>query len=1147
MSMSKFIEELASQGVMLAAEGDQLRIRAPQGALTSVIRDQIAARKAELISELRIRDRRQDTELPRITHDEEHRFDPFPLTDIQHAYWIGRGDLLALGGTAVHAYLEIELNDGDVDRLESSLNRMIERHDMLRMIISADGMQQVLENVPRYTIKVYELEVRSAEELESHILGIRAEMSHQILSTDEWPLFDIRITKHKTGSARLHLSLDILMADLWSLFILFSEWRQVYDDPNSSLPDIPVTFRDYLIAEQQLEASEAYRSAKRYWLDRLDGIFPAPELPLACDPSVIKKPRFVRRSFELDSTAWQKLQKIAASLQITPSGLLLAVFAEVLARWSKSPQFTLNLTLFNRLPLHERINAVVGDFTTTILLTIDNDADERFEDRARRVQKQLYRDLEHREFSGVEVIRELGHRHTGTPSATMPVVFSSALGLGGMDRGGDVDTRLGGQLGEVVYGITQTPQVWIDHQVFERDGALSFNWDVVEALFPDGMIDDMFSAYCRLLSELSEGGQVWGSRTTIELPDNQREMRCIANSTSTEHLPRTITDLVQQATSRDPLACAVVDERRQLSYQELERESCLLAGLLLQCGAEPENLIGVVLDKGWEQAVAVQGILRSGAGYLPIDPNLPERRRQFMLDDGEVRLVVTTTELKEALAWPEDLDLVCIDSLPERHAGEWSGAERSDPDRLAYVIYTSGSTGRPKGVALEHRAVANTLQDMNERYGINSDDSVLAVSSLGFDLSVYDLFGIWAAGGKVVFPSRERQTEPAHWWEMIQTERITVWNTVPALFQMLLDYCESLDSPSLGSLRLVILSGDWIPLDLPGRARKLSSEIEVISQGGATEAAIWSIAFPIKEVHPDWASIPYGKPLRNQFFRVLDENYQDRPDWSVGVLHIGGAGLARGYWRDKERTDSSFVNHPVDGVRLYRTGDLGRYRPDGNIEFLGREDHQVKVNGYRIEIGEIESAMARHPAVKEAVVRAFGARMGGKRLVGYYVPDASSGYIDAIQLKQYLKERLPEYMVPVTLVELKLIPLTANGKVDRNGLLEPKQDASEEQTPCTSPLSPEEKTISDIMAQLLRLDTVGRDDSFFELGGDSLLATRLVTAISKSFGVPMQLRTLFQGPTVAQLAAYVSGAVVSSAPSDHIEAELEENEEEGEI
>jgi thioesterase domain-containing protein len=418
---------------------------------------------------------------------------------------------------------------------------------------------------------------------------------------------------------------------------------------------------------------------------------------------------------------------------------------------------------------------------------------------------------------------------------------------------------------------------------------------------------------------------------------------------------------------------------------------------------------------------------------------------------------------------------------------------------------------------IDHRGAVNTIVDINERFGVGPEDRVLALSSLSFDLSVYDVFGTLAAGGTIVVPDASAARDPALWDRLMERERVTIWNSVPALMEMWAEHVAGQSRRRECFLRLVMLSGDWIPVTLPDRIRTLAQRAHVVSLGGATEASIWSIWHPIEDVDAEWKSIPYGKPMANQQFHVLDDALEPRPVWVPGQLYIGGIGLARGYWRDEEQTRASFIIHPRTGERLYRTGDLGRYVPDGSIEFLGRKDFQVKVQGYRVELGEIEAALSQHPAVREAVVAAAGEPRGNKRLIAHVVPrQGQSPRPDA--LRRHLEDRLPRYMVPSVIVLRDALPLTPNGKVDRRALSALDGVAPRNEADFVGPRDDLERQLTRMWEELLGIPRVGIKDNFFALGGNSLLAVRLMGRIEQGCGRSLPLDTLFRAATIEDLA-----------------------------
>jgi amino acid adenylation domain-containing protein/FkbM family methyltransferase len=921
----------------------------------------------------------QAAALPILVPDPDERHLPFPLTDLQQAYWIGRGAGLELGGVATHVYLEIEAPDLDLVRLQRAWRRLVARHDMLRAVVLPDGRQQILPAVPPYVIARHDLTGGSREEVAAELAAVRERMSHQVLDAARWPLFELRASLTADG-VRLHVSFDFLIADARSLRVLLSELARLYLHTDLPLPPIEVSFRDYVLAELALRGTEAHRRAAEYWHGHLAGLPPAPELPLL-PAAPGSAPRFVRRSAGLPPAEWERLKARAAAAGLSPSSALLAAFAAVLAAWSKSPRFTLNLTLFNRLPLHPQVDDLVGDFTSVTLLAVDGRPGEGFATGARRLQERLWSDLDHRLVSGVEVLRELARLRGGGLTALAPVVFTSTVGLGGADPGEAP------ALGELVYAISQTPQVLLDHQATEQDGTLAYNWDAVADLFPAGLLDDAFAAYRSLLGRLAAEESAWGEAPQL-VPPADLALAAAANATAAPVPAGLLHQPFLEQARRAPERPAVISSRGSLSYGELRALSNRLGRRLRALGARPGQRVAVVMEKGWEQAAAVLGVLVSGAAYLPIDPDLPAERLRFLIAKGDVDLAVTQPWFAGSLAWPEGVRRLTLEDpeVAAEDAGDPPAVQ--SPEDLAYVIFTSGSTGRPKGVMIDHRGALNTVIDVNRRFGVGPGDRVLALSALNFDLSVWDLFGVLGAGGTVVFPEPWANRDPAHWTELLLRFEVTLWNSVPTLLEMWVDYAAGRPGPVPGALRLALLSGDWIPLTLPDRARALVPGCEVLSLGGATEASIWSILYPIGAVDPAWRSIPYGKAMANQTFHVLDGALAQRPLWVPGELYIGGAGLALGYLGDEEKTRASFVTHPETGERLYRTGDLGRLLPGGNIEFLGREDFQVKVQGHRIELGEIETALLEHPGVRAAVVAAVGEARGPRRLVAWVVPAA---------------------------------------------------------------------------------------------------------------------------------------------------------------
>lgn len=1063
-------------------------------------------------------------QLPEIIPRPEERHLPFPLTEIQEAYWVGRSGDFELGTVSTHSYVEIE-NDIDPRVFDRAVNCLIERHEMLRAIILPDGQQQILTSIPSYRLEVVDMRGKEPQAVAEFFADLRQRVSHQVKSLDQWPLFELYAVRLDDQRTRYCLGFDLIVGDAGSWQLVFDELNQLCRDPELALEPLEFSFRDYVLAERSLREMEIYQGSLVYWRERLATLPPAPQLPLAVHPSAIDQPQFRRRTASLEQGAWARLKRLAARADLTPSGLLLAIFAEVLSAWSESPQLTINLTLFNRLPLHPQVDDLMGDFTSLILLAADTGTSDSFEERAKRLQKQLWRDLDSRYVTGVWVLRELIRLQGGAPGARMPVVFTSTLGLGTPGEEASVLAKLS-QLGEVVFNITQTPQVWLDHQAFEQGGALVFNWDAIEDLFPPALLDDMFDAYCQLLRSLVDDPEAWQRGAFKLIPSRQLEARDLVNATDTpvvEELAHSA--FIKQAMQR-PDQLALIAPECRLTYGELYRKTNQLGRRLRELGVVPDQPVAIVMEKGWDQIVAVLGILQSGGAYLPIDPQDPQERFWHLLEAGEVQIALTQPCLKEVLSWPDGVQRLCVDDDELKEVSDSPLEPVQKPGHLAYILYTSGSTGLPKGAMIEHRSVVNRMSDVNQRFDVLPEDRALALTALHHDLSVYDIFGILAVGGALVIPAETGVRDPAHWATLIADHRVTLWNSVPTFMEMYVEYCEHLAREHSSAIppgpRLVMLSGDWIPVTLPDRMRALWPDTRLIGLGGPTETTVWDICYPIGKIDPAWKSIPYGRPMTNARYYVLDGKLEHCPDWVPGELYIAGVGLARGYWRDEERTRASFIDHPVTGERMYRSGDMGRYLPGGDIEILGRVDFQLKIRGYRVEAGEVEAALLQHQGVKEAAVIGAGER-GKQRLVAYVVMaaelDSSSAASIDDDLRRYLNQKLPSYMIPSIFVPLERIPITPSGKLDRRALPDPSAVVIE---PLETVPPGETETIariSELVTTVLGVEELSPQDDFLMLGATSVDMIRIANLLDREIGYRPGIDEFYERPTVMALAA----------------------------
>jgi len=1144
--MEKLLGELNALGVKLWLDGSQLRVAAPQGVITGELAESIRLHKDSLLHFLQTKN--ASASPPLIAEpDLVHRFEPFPITDLQHAYWVGRDSSMEIGNVATHFYIELDCPGLDVARANEALRCLIDRHEALRIVINRDGTQRILSSPPAYQIAIDDQS--ASDNADQAIENTRQVLSHQVLNTERWPLFDIRATLLPASRVRLHVSLDLLIFDARSILLFFREWHARYMHPAATLPEMGFSFRDYVLAEKTQENTEAYRRAKAYWLARVATLPEAPALPLRAELSARKSPHFSRRAGRLEKARWQQLKDRARTHRLTPSALLIAAYSAVLARWSEAPHFTLNLTFSERLPVHKDIDGVLGNFTSVVMLEVDyRDREQNFATFAARLHGQLMEDLQHRRFSGVKVIQQWAKHRGISLQAAMPVVFSSGLS--------SVENEFDGleQFGKEVFSLSQTSQVWLHNHVVEVNGDLAFYWDAVDGVFENDVLDRMFEAFSDLLEQAADDTTLWQRRDVIALPEAMLDRRETTNATPQPMPQRALhAGLVAQA-QRDPEALAVISTARSISYGELLSESAAVADWLIRSGAPVGRPVAVLMRKGWEQVVAVYGALLAGCAYMPIDADLPAKRQAELLRIGEATHVLIQPNVERHALFGASYEVLEI-SAGARAEYRAIHARSLTPskDQLAYMIFTSGTTGTPKGVMIDHFAAMNTIEHVNRLIGATENDRVLAVSSLSFDLSVYDIFGLHDAGGALVLPDYRDERDPHHWRRLMTQHGVTLWNSAPPLMRMLMDSF----SPSQIEhcpLKAALLSGDFIPLDLPAHIRQRYGSVDVIGLGGATEASIWSNYYRVEDVDPNWTSIPYGKALPNQTIAVYDHALRPCPDYVKGKIFIGGAGLAKGYWKDAEKTRARFIVHPQTGERLYDTGDLGRYAPDGNVVILGRDDSQIKIRGHRVELGEIEAVLRRHLDVKEAVVMPVGETSENRRVVAYVevANGDANGALSSVSadqaLKHYLTDLLPVYMIPHHIVLVDRIPISSNGKIDYKAL--PAIDENDGDLRLTR-VAPRDETERIIMNACLRVMggiEIGVTDNFFDIGFDSLMTISLAREINAALSFDLEMHELFQNMTVESLASLFktrSGKSINEQSSiavdnDTIRADIQE-------
>lgn len=1042
---------------------------------------------------------------------------PFPLGEMPAAYHLAIHPSTELHGMH-HALTEWEVPALDATRYRDAWRAVFRRHACLRVCAADDGTARIDPELAP-VVEVHDLSKATASEAAAHLERLWAKWADADLPGA--PYLRHWVTLLPGGGARICEYYSAIVCDAMTLQRVHAEVQALYLDLATALPPVPAfSWRDYVLADVAVRTSARGVAALGAWRTRLQALPPSLALPLATGAALGRSTmRDARTTVPAD--VWR-----AACVRVgaSPAVTLLALLGCVFARYGSTMHFTLAMMMTRRLAVHPDAAHLLGNFYSVVPLEIDVRDAPTLPQLVRRIQEQLVFAHRNRWCAGVDVLALWNARQGTVGKPALPYIFSPALA--------DAEGRGG------------VPSSWFSSNVRQVYHPPHVLLDVIATTCPDGTAELHFfhnvTAFAAgLMDRLAACVSELAARVARHADTPHAASVCVADAaliarsnTAQAPLPSGLLHDGLRDTPADALA--VLTPSATLTYGAL-RVAALRAARVVS-GAR----VAIVMPKCEWVPVAVYGALLAGAAYVPLDPTLPERRvADICANAGTVEAFTVQALLaRGTFPWPVDVAPHAVDAPPSEEAagGELTDAapRAVDPRAAAYVIYTSGSTGTPKGVMLDHRGPKNTCVNVNATYGVSASDRIFALSSLSFDLSVYDLFGAVCAGAALVYPAPQDARNPSVWAAQLRACGVTVWNSAPALMQLFLDSTDT----ELPDLRLVLLSGDWIPLSMPGRIRALAPRARVVSLGGATEASIWSIWYEVPpRVPAEWTSIPYGRAMANQTWRVLDAERRECPVHVSGELWIGGVGLALGYLGDAAKTAERFCT--VDGARLYRTGDLGRWTPYGTIEFLGRIDFQVKIGGYRVEIGEIEHALTAQPTVREAVVQALGER-DNRYLAAWVQPEDARAPPCKRALTEALRARLPAYMVPHVMVTVDRFPVTANGKLDRKALLCAPRDPQEENEETEKEVtrsSDTEAALLSIFREFAGAPHLGPGGSFFEAGGSSLRAMQMAIALRRRFGVEVGIGDVVAAPTAAAFAAALerrsaTAAAATPAASD---------------
>jgi amino acid adenylation domain-containing protein len=1041
-------------------------------------------------------------------------FDPFaageillaaPATPAQTEIWLS----VQMGDAANCAYnLSQSLRlTGSLDRaaLILAIGQLVDRHESLRTSFSADGKSLCIAanlavEIPTIDLTGLAPDLREAELAQMINTDIRTPFN-----LEHGPLFRAQIISLADREHLILLNAHHIICDGWSWGILIEDLSALYAANCQGIAaDLPEAekFSDYATAQiaaaQELEAMET----ERYWLAQFVDAVPVVDFPTDRPRPALRTFAAARVDFELDGELRDLLKQLGTKLGCSFATTLLGGLEIWLYRLTQQTDLVVGVPASGQVASGQ--DRLVGHCANLLPLRTQIDPQQSFTGYLQRRRSTILDAYDHQDLTFGSLISKLALPRDPSRIPLAPIMFNleratSDLGLfSGLEFESGLNPRDFETFELFINAVDQTDKMVLECQ---------YNTN----LFDRQTIGRRLAEFVTLLRGIvADPAQ---SIATLPLLSDPARQQLLGdwNQTQRDYPDLCLHQLVETQVKLTPDAVAVVFGDEQLTYAELDLQANQLANYLIDRGVRPATFVGICVERSLAMVVGLLGILKTGAAYVPIDPHYPLDRIEYMLENARIDLLLTQQSLiSQVPSQVQQLVYLDTDWAQISQAAAVATVVAVTAEDLAYLIYTSGSTGKPKGVEVLHRGVVNFLTSMQQQPGIAAADVLLSVTTLSFDIAVLEIFLPLTVGARVVLLSRKDAMDGQKLASTIADLGVTMMQATPATWRLLLD------AEWVGNSHLTILcGGEPISSDLAGKL--LDKSAAVWNMYGPTETTIWSTIQQITTKE----RISIGRPIANTEIYILDSHLQPVPIGIAGELYIGGAGLARGYWQQSSLTNTKFISHPFDrtpDARIYHTGDLARYLPTGEIECLGRIDFQVKLRGYRIELGEIETMLGEHPGVNRSIVIIREDIPEDRRLVAYIVPDRSTTIPTPSEFRQFLQQKLPDYLLPSAIVTLETLPLTPNGKIDRKALPIPDAATSQFQTSFVAPTTPTEITLAQIWTQVLRIDRIGIDDNFFELGGHSLLATQVISRARQTFEIEIPLQALFEQPTIAGLA-----------------------------
>ena len=1006
----------------------------------------------------------------------------------------------------------------DVTALDRSINEIVNRHEALRTTFAVvrDRPVQVVNEMRDFRVTVNELRQMSSEKRKATAARLAAEEARKPFNLVEGPLLRVKLLRFAEDDHVLLITMHHIISDGWSIKVLMREVRELYEahanQRGAELPELPIQYADFAAWQRGWLQGERLEEQLSYWRTQLAGAPPLLELPTDRPRPTFKTFHGTDLVLTFSKRLSEEITRLSRREGATLFMTLLSAFATLLYRYSGQRDILIGTPIANR--NRAETESLIGFFINTLVLRTRFAEQKTFRELLGRVRETALDAYAHQDLPFEKLVEELQPERTLSHSPLFQVQFhlqnavTESFSLSGLSMS-EVEVE------------TQTAKFDLLLTIVESKeglaGRLNYNTD----LFDAATIHRMAQHFERLLAAAVANPDEQISRLRF-LPDNERDRMLFEwNDTRRDYgIDEPLHLAIAHQAELTPDAAALRFEQDELTYRELNQRANQLAHFLRKLGVGPDGLVGICMERSTEMLVGSLGVLKAGGAYVPLDPRSPAERLSFIIRDAGLSIVLTREGLREFFPIA-DARLICLDS-------DWTGISQEDDTNLdsgvtaanlAYIVYTSGSTGRPKGVLVEHRQLSSYIHGVRERIGLDACTSFAMVQPLTVDSSVTTIYPPLLTGGCLHLITDECAADSQAVATYLRQHQIDYLKIAPSHLAALQ---QTVDPSMLMPRKLLIIGGEASRVAFGEQLRTLA-QCSIFNHYGPTETTVGVTTYPVNETLKDvpGVTLPIGKPLPNVQAYVLDSQLEPVPFGVAGQLYIGGKNVARGYLNRAQLTAEKFIPDPFSrsaGARLYATGDMARYLADGQLEFLGRKDQQVKVRGFRIELGEIESALRKHEGIREAVLTALTDTNGETRLMAYVVP-AAEQTLTAGELRAFLKEKLPEYMLPHFFLFLDKLPLTPHGKVDRQALPQPEGNQRELDAPFVAPRNAIEAVLAEIFAEVLRIERVGVNDNFFDLGGHSLLATQLVSRVRKDFQPDLPLRKIFEAPTVAALAA----------------------------